>query len=261
MFELYVHFAMSGTGAVNRTQVVNCRRPVYEAVRLEQLKRQLSLPADEKLTIDVEAVAALATFELNKEAAVEMTVEDEPEDTDQYSEALSALATFDVKQAHCFSKGDEEKLRRVIESESAEAFNVAIREAGAALHQAANIGPINVPISASSSTTVGNYDTTENPVSGTGMAAAERVYREDFDDLDTNNDGRLCAIDLLRACGSKGEIISSATGADMGSSSGWMSHAQATELLECIATGPEIRVNGSLSIGFEEYKAWMCRSK
>jgi hypothetical protein len=50
----------------------------------------------------------------------------------------SSLLDFDVANAHCFSAGDEAKLRSIIESEGASTttFNTMIHEVGAQLQSA-----------------------------------------------------------------------------------------------------------------------------
>ena len=100
----------------------------------------------------------------------------------------------------------------------------------------------------------------ENPVAGAGAgadtaaeSAPEKALRLEFQTLDANSDGRLCRQDLLRAFGGDG----SASGGK-----GWFGEAQVDELLKCIATAqPRILVNGSLSIGLPEYKAWVRRAR
>ena len=49
------------------------------------------------------------------------------------SGASRALQQFDVAEAHCWSKVEEVKLRRIIEAEGAEKFNAAIREVASIL--------------------------------------------------------------------------------------------------------------------------------
>jgi hypothetical protein len=272
-----VHFAMSGSAAARRTQIVNCRRPPWETARLEQLKHRLKAASlvgggGETLVTDAEASAALATAELNKEGGVagaavgaldgeEEAVESDGQQQDHYSGAVSALAAFDVKEAHCFCREDEEKLRRVIESESAEAFNDAIREAGASLQLASESGCLRASrIARSGNTPTPGTNTTGNPLSGADdfETAEDRALREEFEELDANRDGRLCRADLLRACG--GGDKAEPEGSACGGAGGWMSSAQADELLRCVATtGAEIRVNGSLSIDLEGFKGWMQR--
>ena len=72
-----------------------------------------------------------------------------------------------MKDAHCFSSEDEEKLRRVIECESAETFNSAIRETGEAI----------------------------------ARLDAKVALRELFSEFDANGDGRLDRSELLLAFG------------------------------------------------------------
>ena len=98
----------------------------------------------------------------------------------------------------------------------------------------------------------------ENPVAGAGAgaetaeSAPDKALRLEFQTLDANSDGRLCRQDLLRAFGGDGSA----------SGKGWFSEAQVDELLKCIATAqPQILVNGSLSIGLPEYKAWVRRAR
>ena len=82
MFELYIHFAMSGVDAANRTHIANCTRVVSEGS------------------------AATSSDNLSESGAASKTTE---------SAGSNALATFDIALARCFSETDEAKLRRIIE--------------------------------------------------------------------------------------------------------------------------------------------------
>ena len=109
--------------------------------------------------------------------------------------SAAALASFDVKDAHCFSPDDEAKLRRVIESESADSFNAAIREAAMSLPSSSAEEPGNrllqKPRKASSD---------ESSDAGSSQESALPGHlRELFTELDANRDGRLCRVDLLQA--------------------------------------------------------------
>ena len=138
-WELYVHFAMSGVHASKRTTVVDCRSSKGE----------------------------------DQEAESSVVVVDNPTaEPDAFTEPAGAgpaeaLCAFKVEDAHCFSPDDEARLRRVIESESAETFNGAIREAGQAV----------------------------------AALCKDMELQEQFAELDANRDGRLDRSDLLAAFG------------------------------------------------------------
>eukprot|EP01046_Picozoa_sp_COSAG06_P012855 COSAG06_NODE_766_length_12468_cov_14.138076_5_plen_336_part_00 len=266
VWELYTWFAMSGADAAKRTTIVNVKRPAREAARLEHLKQQLQASGTDgdgaAGVSDAEVLAAEAANALQQEADEETPTE-EFEGSDDW-DGVSALVDFDVKEAHCFSQEDEAKLRRVIESESAETFNSAIREAGEALLDAAETGTLRASRivrpgeGAGSAGDTGGAVSVENPVVGAGAgadtaeSASDKALRLEFQTLDANSDGRLCRQDLLRAFGGDGSA----------SGKGWFSEAQVDELLKCIATAqPQILVNGSLSIGLPEYKAWVRRAR
>ena len=208
ILELYIHFAMSGSAASKRTIIVNCRT----------------------------AVAVVnADADSSKDKAGESEI----------GRAATTLVGFDVKDAHCYSAEDEAKLRRVIESESASSFNEAIREAGLAL--LSEVGDIKgTPHKLRSSNGNASIDT-ENPLAGDILteSAIDKVLREQFVALDSNEDGRLCRSDLLKGFGRM------------------LSEEQVDDLLGIIAdTGShKLLVNGSLSIGLEEFKPWIKRSK
>eukprot|EP01045_Picozoa_sp_COSAG04_P029370 COSAG04_NODE_4807_length_1885_cov_1.627100_1_plen_517_part_10 len=115
-WELYVHFAMSGVHASKRTAVVDCRSNKEQGARTDS-----TATSDSVVVVDNPTAA-----ETSEPAAVEATGPAE-------AGPAEALCTFRVEDAHCFSPEDEARLRRVIESESAESFNNAIREAGQAV--------------------------------------------------------------------------------------------------------------------------------
>ena len=191
VWELYVHFAMSGAQASKRTVITDCR------------------PAEAVLAGGV-------------------------------GSAADALHTFDVKDAHCFSADDEARLRRVIESESAETFNAAIREAGAAL-----LGAAGAP-----------GEGIQQSVRETG-AVTNAAGSLQFGTLDKNGDKRLDREDLLAAFGWDSGVgpVSGDRQEELAKRS-----AQVDDLLEIVNTEGELRVNGSLSIGESEFKAWIGRS-
>ena len=148
----------------------------------------------------------------------------------------------------------EAKLRRVIESEGAETFNQAIREVGRVLFDSAErAGTLRKSRYAKVAARSAPGDT-ENPLAGAaaGEEEVDELLRADFAALDTNSDGRLCRLDLLRAYGGSAAVDGSG---------GFMGAAQVDDLLRCIATGDELRVNGSLSIGVGDFSAWMRRSR
>ena len=148
-WELYVHFAMSGVLASKRTAVVDCRSSKEQG------------QADSKATSDSVVVVDNPTAaETSEPAAFE-------DNTGPAESPAEALCTFRVEDAHCFSPEDEARLRRVIESESAESFNNAIREAGQAV------------------TSLGK----------------DLELQQQFAELDANGDGRLDRSDLLAAFG------------------------------------------------------------
>ena len=264
VWELYTWFAMSGVDAAKRTTIVNVKRPAHEAARLEHLKQQLQASRSDgdgaAGVSDAEVLAAEAANALQQED--EEAPAEELEGSDDW-DGVSALVDFDVKEAHCFSQEDEAKLRRVIESESAETFNNAIREAGEALLDAAESGTLRASRiarpgkGAGSAGDTGGAVSVENPVAGAGAgadtaaeSAPDKALRLEFQTLDANSDGRLCRQDLQRAFGGDG------------SGKGWFGEAQVDELLKCIATAqPRILVNGSLSIGLPEYKEWVRRAR
>jgi hypothetical protein len=93
VWELYVHFAMSGLSAAGRTVIVDARSQALVAT-------------------DDEAEGNDATSGGSGKAS-----------------AATELSTFDVKDAHCFAPEDEARLRRVIESEGADTFNANIQTA------------------------------------------------------------------------------------------------------------------------------------
>ena len=265
VWELYTWFAMSGADAAKRTTIVNVKRPAREAARLEHMKQQLQASRSDGGAAgvsDAEVLAAEAANALQQEQADEETPTEEFESRDDW-DGVSALVDFDVKEAHCFSREDEAKLRRVIESESAETFNSAIREAGEALLDAAETGTLRasrIRLPGKGAGSAGDTDgavSVENPVAGAGAdtaaeSAQDKALRLDFQTLDANSDGRLCRQDLLRAFGGDGSA----------SGKGWFGEAQVDELLKCIATAqPRILVNGSASIGLPEYKAWIRRAR
>jgi hypothetical protein len=80
----------------------------------------------------------------------------------------------------------------------------------------------------------------------------DRSLRELFVSLDQTRDGRLCALDLLRAFGG-------GDGPGSSSSDGVLSEKQVEDLLNVINTGPQLLMNGKLSIGVDEFRAWMGR--
>ena len=82
VFELYIHFAMSGVDAAKRTQIANCTRAVSEGS------------------------VTTSSDNFSESGAASKTTE---------STGSNALATFDIALAHCFSETDEAKLRRIIE--------------------------------------------------------------------------------------------------------------------------------------------------
>ena len=78
-----------------------------------------------------------------------------------------------------------------------------------------------------------------------------------------NNHGRLNRSDLLRAFGRPLESGDDgpAAGADEGATAvEGISARQVDELLSVIATGSEVRINGSLSVGPAEFEAWVRRA-
>jgi hypothetical protein len=248
-FELYIHFAMSGVSAVRRTRIANCYRSPQEAARLLQLKERLRDTAR-----DAETLATMATAALHQEvtSATSDCIESVSVDADNSEtndSVVVSLTRFDVQRARCFSPDDEQKLRQVIESESAGSFNAAIREAATALLDATENGNLRASRAVRSDSSRG-IDQSTNPLEGAAVvSAANQALRRDFDALDANKDGRLCTADLLRSTGS------------IGGACGWLSEEQVDDLLGIVATGPEmIRVNGRLSIGFEEYRAWVRRN-
>jgi hypothetical protein len=192
VLELYVHFAMSAGEGAEHTTFANCRRPAQEAARLQQLKSSL-----QAATTDVEALAALASATLANERTETPDAHNSSTDisgsaraeTEEAVEAggIADLLTFNVRDAHCFSAADEAKLRRVIESESSERFNAAIREAGVLLATARHSSTAN-PLSGGSS-----------PVESGGRGAVQQDCG--FAELDTNSDGRLDSTELLTAFG------------------------------------------------------------
>jgi hypothetical protein len=245
VWELYTWFAMSGADAAKRTTVANCCRPRRETARLEEIKQGLSVGAT-----DVEALAALAASELNMEQArgdsmQDAAPEDQIDELHDDNRGAALLSAFDVKDAHCFSATDEAKLRRVIESESAETFNDAIREAGAALQSSTQHGTLRASrMQSLRSSTVANPLSTSEP--GGNESALEKSLRSQFVALDYNCDGRLCRADLHTAFGG----------------GSWFQETQLDELMQCIAVcKPRIEVNGNLSIGLAEFRSWMRRSR
>ena len=149
-WELYVHFAMSGVHASKRTAVVDCRSNKEHGARTDS-----TATSDSVVVVDNPTAA-----ETSEPAAVEATGPAE-------AGPAEALCTFRVEDAHCFSPEDEARLRRVIESESAESFNNAIREAGQAV----------------------------------ALLGKDLELQEQFAELDANRDGRLDRSDLLAAFG------------------------------------------------------------
>jgi hypothetical protein len=119
VWELYVHFAMAGLHASERTTIVDCR-------------------SSEKCDTQKPGAGP-----------------------------AEALCSFDVKDAHCFSPIDEDKLRGIVECESAETFNSAIQEAGDAI----------------------------------ATLDKEFELREQFSEFDRNGDGRLSRSELMLAFG------------------------------------------------------------
>jgi hypothetical protein len=162
--------------------------------------------------------------------------------------AAAVLESFDVQNAHCSSAGDEAKLRRVIESESAESFNAAIREVATLIKEVAR-EPLRASPSRLVRASMRGFTDTENPLGGANHAAAsdeteaDKETRAQFLALDRNNDGRLCRSDLTHAF------------------AGALEQTQVDDLLGVIATGPELRVNGTLSIGLPEFTAWIRRAQ
>jgi hypothetical protein len=291
-FELYVHFAMSGLAAAGRTQVMNCRRPVQQAARLEQLKAALRaevMACGDSDASSTEAVNALAVSTLNKEqdtAPSKPTAGANDHDNDTcrqdatvldpvllqgVDDSLSALTEFDVKDAHCFSADDESRLRRVIESESRESFNSAIREAGQALvtEKATALAARARSSRADPSSSFSSEGVADvaNPLSGAattvGGSSRTVVSRLEFASLDSNNYGRLNRSDLLKAFGrplEPGDDGATVAADEGGVAVDGISARQVDELLSVIATGSEVRINGSLSIGPAEFEAWMRRA-
>ena len=162
------------------------------------------------------------------------------------------------------------------QAEGAEDFNAAIREAYRLILQRGIEEP-NPTLSRISMRRTPSMDT-ENPGSTTrttnpmatevpGQQQAAKL-KALFESLDDNHDGRLCRSDLLRAYGGKSDAAPNmvSPSSDEQGSSGFddsdaaMGVQQIDDLLEIINTGPELRVNGSRSIGEEEFSAWMLRS-
>lgn len=112
-----------------------------------------------------------------------------------------------------------------------------------------------------------NPSSTTDPVASEAHVKATRL-KALFESLDDNHDGRLCRIDLLKAYGGRSDAALNTVDPSDGErrSSGFDdSHAamdleQIDDVLEILNTGPELRVNGSLSIGEAEFCAWMLRS-
>ena len=107
----------------------------------------------------------------------------------------------------------------MIECESAEIFNSAIREAGEAVAALDSKG--HVPL------------------------------RDQFAQLDLNNDGRLSRSELLSAFGWRVDSKDSSGGQLAAHTS------QLDDLLGIINTDGEVRVNGEASISEPEFKAWL----
>ena len=242
VWELYIHFAMAGAKAQGRTKIVNCCTIAGA-------------------TSSGDAVASASSMDEASDLPGSI------EDVRQEGSPASALSQFDVKNAHCFSAADEAKLRRVIESESAESFNHAIRAVASLIVEAEEAGSLRksrmsrVRSSAKHDGKVADGTTAaaDNPLAGAESGRSsetplEKALRELFVALDENSDGRLCAADLLKAFGGDPQQREQSSG-------GVLSAAQVEDLLSIINTGPQLHVNGQLSIGLEEFQIWMKRSR
>ena len=161
------------------------------------------------------------------------------------------------------------------QAEGAENFNAAIREAYRLILQRGD-EEANPTLSRFSMRRTPSMDMenpgsttrTTNPVATEAPGQQAARLKALFESLDDNHDGRLCRSDLLRAYGGKSDAAPNMVNPSNGEqgSSGFddsdaaMGLQQIEDVLEIINTGPELRVNGSRSIGEEEFSAWMLQS-
>lgn len=167
------------------------------------------------------------------------------------------------------------KTTRVIcmwaQAEGAESFNAAIREAYRLILDAdaedVKLGQSRLSMRRTPSMDKENPSVTTNPVASEDPDKAVRM-KALFESLDDNHDGRLCRIDLLKAYGGRSGAAPNGVDpsvdergtSELDDSDAAMGLEQIDDLLEILNTGPEIRVNGSRSLGQAEFGAWMLRS-